>query len=122
MASTPQELPVSVSRAGRVARVARDAARSLDEVADATSGRGRWATPDRDGAVGGAIAVARPDGRFDVELHLIARPVPLHALGERIRERIDRDARQAGVAELVGPVDIVFEDVEEAPGRRAERS
>jgi hypothetical protein len=122
MASTPQELPVSVSRAGKVARLARDAARSLDEVAGATSGGGRWATPDRDGAVEGAIAVARPDGRFDVELHLVARLVPLHALGERIRERIDRDARRAGIVELLGPVDIVFENVEPAPARQVERS
>lgn len=122
MASTSEELPISTSRAAKVARLARDAARSFDEVVDATSGRGRWATPGRDGAVEGAIAVARPDGRFDVELHLVARPVPLHPLGERIRERLERDARNAGVAELVGPVDIAFEDVVETPANGGERS
>ena len=98
-----------------MARLALDAARSLDGVVDATSGRGRWVTPDRNGVVSGAIAVVRPDGRFDVELHLVAGLVPLHPLGDRIRERVERDARVAGVAELIGPIHVAFEDVEAAP-------
>ena len=102
------------SRAAALARLTLDAARSIDGVVDATSGRGRWVTPDRNGVVPGAIAVVRADGRFDVELHLVAGLVPLHPLGERIRDRIDKDARKAGVSELVGPVHIAFEDVGEA--------
>lgn len=110
-AASPEKPP---SRAAAVARLALDAARSLDGVVDATSGRGRWITPDRNGVVPGAIAVVRPDGRFDVELHLVAGVVPLHPLGERIRDRVERDARVAGVGELIGPVHVAFEDVEEA--------
>ena len=122
MASRPGEPPAAAvpakppSRAAAIARLALDAACAFQGVLGGTSGRGaRWKTPDRDGAVLGAIAVARADGRFDVELHLIARPVPLHPLGERIRDRIDRDARKAGVSELVGPIHIAFEDIEEKP-------
>ncbi|MBA2566876.1 MAG: hypothetical protein ACR2IN_05615 [Thermoleophilaceae bacterium] len=104
-----------------MARLALDAARSLDGVVDSTSGRGRWVTPDRNGVVPGAIAVVRADGRFDVELHLVADLVPLHPLGERIRDRVERDARVAGVADLIGPVHVAFEDVDEAPAHaRAE--
>lgn len=109
-AASPEKPP---SRAATVARLALDAARALDGVVDATSGRGRWVTPDRSDPVAGAVAVVRADGRFDVELHLVAGLVPLHPLGERIRDRIEREARKAGVSELVGPVNIAFEDVEE---------
>ncbi len=125
MASTSGKSPAAIpekppSRAATVARLALDSARALDGVVDATSGRGRWVTPDRSDPVAGAVAVVRADGRFDVELHLVAGLVPLHPLGERIRDRIDKDARKAGVSGLVGPVHIAFEDLAEdgpAPGQ-----
>ncbi len=127
MASTSGKPPVASiqkppSRAATVARLALDAARALDGVIDGTSGRGRWVTPDRSDPVSGAIAVVRADGRFDVELHLVAGLVPLHPLGERIRDRIDKDARKAGVDGLIGPVNIAFEDVDEsAPAAKVAR-
>ena len=64
----------------------------------------------------GVVATARPDGRFDVELHLIARPVPLLPLGEEIRSRVVAAATKDGLTERLGLVDIGFEDlVEVAP-------
>jgi hypothetical protein len=57
-------------------------------------------------------ACAQADGRYGVDLHLIARPVPLHPLAVEVRERIVRTAVAAGLDEKLGDVDLTFESVE----------
>lgn len=99
-----------------MARVALDAAVSLDGVAGGDAGRfRRWVTFDRDETLAGVLAVERSDGRFDVELHLVADwPVPpLAALAEKIDKKVTRAASAAGLADALGPLSIAFEDVRE---------
>jgi hypothetical protein len=65
------------------------------------------------GLLRGVVVAAVAGGRYTVDVHLIARPVPLHALGDAVRARIERRSRAAGLAEIVGMVSVSFEDVVE---------
>ena len=100
----------------RLARAALDAARSLPQVAGGVRGaQGVWATADADGLLEGVTAVARVDGRYDVELHLVAQwPIgSLYALADEVRGRVARAADRSGLADTVGEVSVSFEDVRE---------
>ncbi|MDP9400463.1 MAG: hypothetical protein M3P39_05860, partial [Actinomycetota bacterium] len=64
------------------------------------------------------VRVGAGAARFDVDLRLTVRPVPLPALAEAIRAAVLAAAASAGLAELVGAVNVVFADLapdEEAP-------
>lgn len=63
------------------------------------------------GPVPGVVAVARADGRYDVGLHLVAEPVSLYDLAERVRELVLQWAKVEELAPLVGRIDVSFEDV-----------
>jgi hypothetical protein len=65
------------------------------------------------GPLRGVVVAAMAGGRYTVNLYLIARPVPLHALGDAVRARIERRLRATGLADLLGPVSVRFEDVAE---------
>ena len=98
--------------AGQLARLAVDGALGVTGVAAPYAGPdGRWATPDRDGAVAGAVVVAVGDGRYEVALHLIARPVPLHALADRVRDAVRDAAAKAGASDALGPVPVFWEGI-----------
>ena len=102
----------------RLARVALETALASEGVAAGSAGDSSWwATTDEGELLSGVLAVARRDGRYDVELHLVARwPVPpLHELGERIRERVAGVAAEKGLGESLGSVRISFGDLLE-PG------
>jgi hypothetical protein len=97
-----------------LARTALSAALAVDGVAGATAGRLRThVTPAGGELLQGITVAATGDGRFGVDLFLVARPVPLHALAERVRDRVRRAARIAGLDAQLGPVNVAFEDVEE---------
>lgn len=83
-------------------------------MAGGEAGVGRlWATDDRGEVLEGVLAVARPDARFDLELHLVgAWPLPpLAGLAEKIRKGVERAASAAGLGDRMGSLSISFEDV-----------
>jgi hypothetical protein len=100
----------------RLARAALEAARSLPQIAAGVPGtQGVWATTDAGGLLEGVIAVARADGRYDVELHLVAQwPIgSLDALAAEVRGRVARAADRNGLADAIGDVSVSFEDLRE---------
>jgi hypothetical protein len=105
--------PASSPRS-RLARIALQAATGLPEIAAGASGPRRvWATADAGELLEGVVVTARPDARFDVELHLVAQwPLAsLLALGDEVRARVRRAARAAELEGLLGRIDVAFEDV-----------
>src|SRR5438067_12000639 len=97
-----------------LARVALEAATGMPEVAAGVRGPHRvWATADAGDILEGVVATARPDGRFDVELHLVAEwPFDsLFALADRVRTRVRRAAARVDLDGLLGSITIGFEDV-----------
>ena len=106
--------PATPSTRVRLARIARDVALATEGVADATAGRlGLHVTAAGLERLPGVVVTSLPNGRYGVELHLVGRAVPLHPLGDVIREQIRTAASAAGLETALGPVDITFEDLEE---------
>lgn len=98
-----------------LARLALGEALATNGVIGAVEGpRGFWVTVADGERLGGVTALALSDGRYEVALHLVSRLlVPLHPLAERIRLRIERAAAEAGLADVLGPIEIAFEDTGE---------
>jgi len=97
---------------GRLARLVLDGALGVDGVVTGHSGpSGTQVSVAPGGTAVGVTAVARPDGRYDVSLALVVRPVALHPLAEEVRRRVREVASQAGLADALGTVDVAFEDV-----------
>jgi hypothetical protein len=97
-----------------LARRAIGAACALAEIDRGVRGQaGTWATRDAGQTLDGVVAVARPDGRYDVDLHLTARwPFgSLHELAVEVREDVLRAARAAGLGDALGQVSVAFEAV-----------
>ena len=111
---------VSTQRS-RLARVALEAATALPEVAAGVRGRQRvWATADAGEILDGVVATARPDRRFDVELHLVAAwPFgSLFALADQVRARVRRAAARVELDGILGSITVGFEDVHDTTGPR----
>ncbi len=101
------------SERATLAQIALGASLAVPDVAGTDAGpNGVWITEVDGERLPGIVAAAQADGRYAIELHLIARPVPLRELAELIRERIVRTAEQAGLGDLVGSIDVSIEDVE----------
>jgi hypothetical protein len=112
LASTPRS---------RLARVALEAATALPEVAAGVRGRHRvWTTADAGEILAGVVAAARPDGRFDVELHLVAEwPFgSLFALADQVRVRVRRAAARVDLDGILGSITVGFEDVHDPTSRK----
>src|SRR5205807_571815 len=110
---------VSTQRS-RLARVALEAATALPEVAAGVRGRQRvWATADAGEILEGVVATARPDARFDVELHLVAQwPFgSLFGLADQVRTRVRRAAGRVNLDGILGPITVGFEDVDDRTSR-----
>jgi hypothetical protein len=107
---------------GRV-RLARLAGQVIDRTdgVTATSGpAGRWQTVAAQQTIPGVLAVEDPQGRVEVELHLVALwppQVPLEQLGEQVRGDVRRSAATAGMAQRLGAVAISFDDVQDEGAR-----
>ena len=98
----------------RLARVALETALATKQVAAGTPGRhSQWATADAGEQLSGVLATVRPDGRYDVELCLVARwPVPpLHELGEQIRTRVQCALEREGLGDSLGDLGVAFGDL-----------
>lgn len=109
------------SERARLARLALDAALRVDGVVSSHTGPGGMrVTSDRGERLPGVLVTALPGGEYGVELHLVTDVVPLHELGERVRSRVARAASSAGLADVLGPVDVTIEDVV-IPGEGSER-
>ncbi len=118
--STAAGAPSASTARSRLARVALQAATALPEVAIGVRGAQRvWATVDAGELLEGVVATARPDARYDVELHLVAQwPFgSLFAVANQVRARVQRAVARAGLDGILGQVTVAFEDVrEEAAG------
>ncbi len=116
---TPLGVRPGPSGRGELARLALEAALAVDGVVRSEGGpRGAWVTEVEGERVAGVVAAAQADGRYAVALHLVARPVPLHQLAERIRDRVLRSADRAGLGPSVGTIHVSIEDVEALEGPR----
>jgi hypothetical protein len=110
----------AVDRSPRLvlARLAHEAVLSVRGVlgtdAGATGARATFAGRER---VPGVVCTAAAGGVYELELHLVAKPVPLHPLAERVRTRVEKQAAQSGLGDLLGPINIVVEDVREQADR-----
>lgn len=111
------------SERSRLARVALEAALAVPGVVRGEAGGGvPRVTVDPAGRLVGVAATAERDGRYALDLRLIAEVVPLLPLADGVRARVQRAAAQAGLAGALGRVDVEFADlltVEPAPSTPA---
>jgi hypothetical protein len=113
----PAGTPPTPSERVELVRLALMHALAVDDVLRADAGPlGTRVTLDGSERLAGVTAAALADGRYSLTLHLVVRIVPLLPLADRIRARIERGASRAGLEQALGPIDIVFEDVELSAG------
>jgi hypothetical protein len=109
MSSVP---PSQVGDASRVAlaRLALDVVSTIPGVAGTDAGpSGLCVTADSPfGVLRGVSVIAQPDGRYEIDLCLVARMVPLLALGDDIRRRLRARAAREGLADQLGAVNVEF--------------
>ena len=115
----------------RLARLALDAALVVPDVLGAEAGvHGVRVTADPPvGLVRGVSVIAQAAGRYAVDLRLVARIVPLVALGEEVRRRVQASAGRDGLADRLGTVNVEFarlltpeearREIDDAPGEVA---
>ena len=110
--SQPARSLAEPSERAQLARLALDAALRVDGVVSSHAGPGGMrVTSDRGEQLPGVVATAFPGGAYRVELSLVTEVVPLHELADRVRSRVARAASAAGLAHVLGPVDVAIEDV-----------
>ena len=96
----------------QLARLALDAALGVDGVVSVHAGPlETWVTADREERLPGVLVTAVAGGGYGVELHLVTSVVPLLPLADRVRSEVERAASSAGLADVLGPVDVAIEDV-----------
>ena len=61
-----------------------------------------------DGVLRGVSVIAEADGRYAVDLCLIAGIVPLIELADEVRRRVRARAERDGVADRVGEINVEF--------------
>lgn len=78
---------------------------------------GVWQTIDGDRALCGVVVTARSDGRFDVDLHLVAAwpTPPLHEVSSAIQDDLGSAADDAGLGERLGELSVTFGDLQGPP-------
>jgi hypothetical protein len=59
--------------------------------------------------------IAQPDGRYEIDLCLVAEIVPLLTLGEEVRARLQARAARQRLASQIGSVRVHFARVLSAP-------
>lgn len=100
----------------RIAQLAAAAASAVPGVERLEAGRlGRHMTSGAGQRVDGLVVGALSDARYEVDLHLACRLVPLPALAERVRAGVREAIAAAGLGEAVGPVHVRIQEVVE-PG------
>lgn len=94
----------------RLARLELDVVSGIADVAGTDPGpHGLCVTADPPaGLLQGVSVIAQADGRYEVDLCLIARLVPLLSLGAEIRRRLRLRAEREGLARELGTVNVQF--------------
>ena len=94
----------------RVARAALEASLQTPGVVGSDPGprRLRVTADPPTGPLIGVSATAQADGRYAVDLSLVADMVPLHELAEQVRERVRKRARGEQLEEVVGSINVDF--------------
>jgi len=96
----------------RLAQVALAAALAVPDVVRAEAGAGLpRLTAGGPELLIGVSATAQADGRYAIDLRLIARLAPLRPLADHVREGVQAAAARAGLAAALGSVDVEFADV-----------
>jgi len=104
--------PARVSARLALARLALEAALGVAGVVSSDPGvLGLRVTDEGGEIVPGVMAAALPDGRYSLDLHLVARLVPLPALAEQVRERVLEAAARATLGERLAEINVYVEDV-----------
>ena len=106
----PAPLETGASDRVRLARLALDAALVVPDVLGAEAGlHGVRVTADPPARLlRGVSVIAQPDGRYAVDLRLVALMVPLVALAEEVRRRVQASAGRRGLADRLGTVNVEF--------------
>lgn len=105
----------------RLARTALSAALAVPEIVRGDAGRvPRRVTVDGEERLEGVLAIAEPDGRYGIDLRLVAELVPLHALAADVRASVRRAAAKAGLEASLGAIDIEFGGLLTAEERAAD--
>ena len=109
MSSVPPE-PVGDASRVALARLALDVVSTIAGVAGTDAGPGGvCVTADPPfGVLRGVSVIAQPDGRYELDLCLVARMVPLLPLGDEIRRRLRARAAREGLADQLGSVNVEF--------------
>src|SRR6185312_10576063 len=94
----------------RVARAALQAALAMPGVLGSDSGpsRGRVTADPASGPLVGVLVTAQSDGRYAVDLSLVADMVPLPALAEEVRARVRRRLDDEELGDVLGVVNVEF--------------
>ena len=94
----------------RVARAALQAALGVPGVLGSDSGpsRGRVTADPDSGPLIGVLVTAQSDGRYAVDLSLVADMVPLPALAEEVRARVRRRVDGEQLGDVLGAVNVEF--------------
>lgn len=111
---TPVPAPAQAAAPGsdraQLAAVALGAACGVEGVLGGEAGpSGLLVTSGPDGELlAGVRVIAEPGGRYSVDLGLRAGLVPLHPLGETVRDRFTRAAAAAGLGDQLGTITVTF--------------
>jgi len=112
MSPAPLAPPIPARASSRLdlARLALGAALAVPEVLGAEAGvhATRVTADPPAGLLHGVSVIAQADGRYAVDLCLVARIVPLLALGEAVRRQVQESARRGGLADQLGTVNVEF--------------
>ncbi len=93
----------------RLAQVALKAASGVSGVVGADAGQhGLCVTADPKGLLRGVSVIAQADGRYEVDLCLVAGIVPLLELGEEVRSKVRARVRREGLVDQLGEVNVGF--------------
>jgi hypothetical protein len=94
----------------RVARAALQAALAMPDVlgSDAGPSRGRVTADPDSGPLIGVLVTAQSDGRYAVDLSLVADMVPLPALAEEVRARVRKRLDGEQLGDVLGAVNVEF--------------
>ena len=94
----------------RVARAALQAALAVPGVlgSDSDPSRGRVTADPDSGPLIGVLVTAQSDGRYAVDLSLVADMVPLPALAEEVRARVRRRVDDEELGDVLGVVNVEF--------------
>ncbi len=95
------------------ARLALTAALALPGVVAGNAGeRGIYMIQSGNAPLTGILAVAEPGYRYSIDLFLTAGLVPLHPLGEQVRDAVRSAAERAGMKDALGELTVTFLDLD----------